>query len=256
MSAWPTVHTSFANNIRTELAQQEADRDGMSIPDEGTIREYYDLRKQLATYSADIRHVIIHPEYCMPFMHPGRLVQVKHQDHDFGWGVVVDCHKRKLPKTATEEYPPQESRVVDILLSIAEDSGKGGLKDGSLLPPGVRPPRVGEKAQMQVVPAVLSCIQGISFIRLTIPKDVKPLGARREVGKQLVEVQRRFPDGIALVDPVENMGIKDDSFKQTLRVRTNCSLSLSLLFLFFTLSCFLSFYCLFVPPTRSECRLT
>jgi ATP-dependent RNA helicase DOB1 len=31
------------------------------------------------------------------------------------------------------------------------------------------------------------------------------------------EVKRRFPDGIAVLDPIENMGITDDSFKKLLR---------------------------------------
>jgi ATP-dependent RNA helicase DOB1 len=44
--------------------------------------------------------------------------------------------------------------------------------------------------------------------------------SRNSVGKALEEVQKRFPDGIALLDPIENMGIRDDSFKKLLRVST------------------------------------
>ncbi|KAK5015975.1 ATP-dependent RNA helicase mtr4 [Cryomyces antarcticus] len=33
----------------------------------------------------------------------------------------------------------------------------------------------------------------------------------------LEEVKRRFPDGIAVLDPIENMGITDESFKKLLR---------------------------------------
>jgi ATP-dependent RNA helicase DOB1 len=42
------------------------------------------------------------------------------------------------------------------------------------------------------------------------------------VKKALDEVAKRFPDGLALLDPIENMGIKDDSFKKLLRVSPAC----------------------------------
>ena len=32
------------------------------------------------------------------------------------------------------------------------------------------------------------------------------------------EVKRRFPDGLPLLDPVEDMGIKDDGLKTVVRV--------------------------------------
>jgi ATP-dependent RNA helicase DOB1 len=47
--------------------------------------------------------------------------------------------------------------------------------------------------------------------------------------KSVKEVKRRFPDGIALLDPVENMGIVDEAFKKLLRVRLLSLLLASLL---------------------------
>jgi len=32
------------------------------------------------------------------------------------------------------------------------------------------------------------------------------------------EVKRRFPDGLPLLDPIEDMGIKDDGLKTVVRV--------------------------------------
>ena len=32
------------------------------------------------------------------------------------------------------------------------------------------------------------------------------------------EVQRRFPDGLPMLDPIEDMGIKDDGLKSVIRV--------------------------------------
>ena len=36
--------------------------------------------------------------------------------------------------------------------------------------------------------------------------------------KSVQEVKKRFPAGVALLDPVENMGIVDEAFKKLLRV--------------------------------------
>jgi ATP-dependent RNA helicase DOB1 len=40
---------------------------------------------------------------------------------------------------------------------------------------------------------------------------------RKKIQQALAEVQRRFPDGLAVLDPIENLQIKDNSFKELLR---------------------------------------
>lgn len=70
---------------------------------------------------------------------------------------------------------------------------------------------------MEVVPVLLSCIDSIGHLRLFLPPDLKSVDQRNGVRKALEEVKKRFPDGIAILDPIENMGITDDSFKKLLR---------------------------------------
>jgi len=64
---------------------------------------------------------------------------------------------------------------------------------------------------------LLSCIESIGHIRIFLPSDLRSSDQRNIVRKSLEEVKKRFPDGIAILDPVENMGITDDSFKKLLR---------------------------------------
>jgi ATP-dependent RNA helicase DOB1 len=150
-------------------------------------------------------------------MTPGRLVQIKYMDYDFGWGAVVNFQQRRAPKNSAEEYSPQESWIVDVLLPIG-DGSSGGVKNHQPLPPGVRPPQKGEKARLEVVPVLLNCVQAIAQIRVFLPKELKSPESRNGVSKALAEVERRFPDGIALLDPIEIMKIEDESFKKLLRV--------------------------------------
>ncbi len=82
----------------TELQQLEQEKSNIVITDEATVKDYYNLRQQLDTHTKDMRDVIMHPNYCLQFLQPGRLVKVKYKDHDFGWGAVVTFTPRKANK--------------------------------------------------------------------------------------------------------------------------------------------------------------
>src|SRR6266576_1263740 len=97
-----------------ELSDLEIEKAGMEIADEATVKDYYELRRQLDTYTRDMRDVITHPNYCLPFMQAGRRVRIKYKDYDFGWGAVVNFTPRKANKG--EELTPQQSYVIDVLL--------------------------------------------------------------------------------------------------------------------------------------------
>lgn len=151
-------------------------------------------------------------------MQAGRLIRVKHKDFDFGWGAVIGYTPVKHSKEQnTEEITPQESYLVDVLLQVADSSLKGS-RASHALPPGIRPAVEGEKFKMEIVPVLLSCVESIGHIRIFLPSDLKQGESRNTVRKSLEEVKRRFPDGIAVLDPIENMGITDSSFKTLLRV--------------------------------------
>lgn len=140
-------------------------------------------------------------------------------DYDFGWGAVVNFTKRRPSKDQNpEDITPQQSFVLDVLLLVA-DSASNGTKTHQDLPQGVRPPLEGENAKMEVVPVLLTCVESIGHIRILLSNDLKSAEQRNTVRKSLDEVKRRFPDGIAVLDPIENMGITDESFKKLMRVR-------------------------------------
>jgi ATP-dependent RNA helicase DOB1 len=191
----------------------------MEIPDEEIIKDYHTLRQQLNTYTQNMREVINHPNYCLQFLQPGRLVRIKDKDVDFGWGAVVQFKKRAANKNDKDEpeRTPQQQYILDVLLLVADDTSVSQNLSNDL-PPGVRPPDAATKGKMEVVPVILSCIDSIGHLRVFLPEDLRPLAQRNSVRKALEEVKRRFPDGIAILDPIENMGITDDSFKKLLRV--------------------------------------
>jgi ATP-dependent RNA helicase DOB1 len=209
-------HTSSVSGLEEELRNLQIQRNEFEIPDEATIKEYYELRQQITTYTNDMRDVINHPNYCLQYMQPGRLVHIKYLDQDFGWGAVVKFTPRKPAQNQDEDFTPQQSYILDVLLNVSENTSVG-TKTSTDLPIGIRPPSAGEKGKMEVVPVLLSCIEAIAHVRIFLPKDLNPAEQRNTVRKSIEEVKRRFPDGIAVLDPIENMGITDDSFKKLLR---------------------------------------
>ncbi|PAV18118.1 antiviral helicase [Pyrrhoderma noxium] len=208
--------------LEQELKQTEAKKSAFNIPDEKLVEEYYNYRQQLDQMGADLREVITHPTYSLPFLQPGRLVKIKHQQFDFGWGIIVNYQKRIPPKnrpvSGVEDLPPHEQYVIDVLLNCA----KGSLvpKERNLpaaTPGGVLPCPPGEKGEPLVVPVLLSTLDGISLIRIHMPKDLRSTQARETTWKSVLEVHRRFPKGITLLDPIQHMKITDEKLKQLLK---------------------------------------
>lgn len=205
--------------LEKELMALQEQKDAMIIPDEATVKDYYNVRQQIRTYSNDMLAVIQRPEYCLEFMQPGRLVRIKNPktNVEFDWGVVLNFIPRRK-RDGGADFPPQESYIVDVLLAISADGEDfARAQPGDSMPKGIRPAGDGEAVKVEVVPCLLTCIDAISQIRVFMPQDTYPQKARDAIHKSITEVKRRFPDGLPILDPIENMGIKDESFKKLLR---------------------------------------
>lgn len=216
--------------LERQLVSLQVDRDGLLIPDESSMKEYYNLRKQINSYTQDMRWVIQHPANCAEFLQPGRIVRVYDprftgdegdilETRDYGWGIIVRSTDRHRSKNTEDDYPAQQSKLLDILVNVPADTDTNfAFPSGDLaLPKNVLPERPGEKTRFERIPCLLTCIQSFSQIRLFVPKNIDSPSERANLRKALNEVQRRFPDGVPILDPLENMGITDDSFKQLLR---------------------------------------
>ncbi|NXE25029.1 MTREX helicase, partial [Ardeotis kori] len=181
----------------------------IAIPNEENVVIYYKIRQQLAKLGKEIEEYIHKPKYCLPFLQPGRLVKVKNEGDDFGWGVVVNFSKKSNVKPNSGELDPLY--VVEVLLHCSKDSLKNSATEAA------KPARPDEKGEMQVVPVLVHLLSAISSVRLYIPKDLRPIDNRQSVLKSIQEVQKRFPDGVPLLDPIDDMGIKDQGLKKVIQ---------------------------------------
>ena len=68
------------------------------IATEDSITNYYKLRQQISKLEREMQQYIVKPMSCLPFLQPGRLVKVQHDQDDFGWGVVINYQKKTNQK--------------------------------------------------------------------------------------------------------------------------------------------------------------
>lgn len=204
--------------LEAQLADAEARRDAIAVDDEAAIATYYNMKRTLAQLDDDRQAVVRHPSYALPFLQAGRLVYIRHGALDFGWACVVSYQKRVPPRGAENAPPPAADAqyVVDVLLRAAP--GTVVSRQNEIAPSSFSgiAPADGERADWVVVPVLLAEVREISGIRIFLPKDLRTRESRAQIGKNMGEVHRRFPHGLPHLDPVRDMKITDDGFKQLL----------------------------------------
>lgn len=186
---------------RVQKKQKEVN--AIKIPMESSIATYYHIRDQLDTLAKEFRAFITTPTYLVPFLQPGRMVKVqKENEEEFEWGIIVNFKKQ----SNGERNPLKEETVtiVDILLHVDDDYEKTS---------DPRPCPANKQGSVEVVPVVHNLISRISSLRVHYPKDLRPPENRRSVLKTINEVKKRFPNGPPLLNPVNDMNIKDPNFK-------------------------------------------
>ena len=188
-----------------------------SAAESDAIANYWEIRDQLKDSRSDFRKIVHHPTYALPFLQPGRLVRVNDSEGrgDFGWGVIINVHKKSRGGFKAQGTPEDNNNtapnsngtyyVIDVLGKVHKDKETGftaikpAMKDGPSRP--------------QIFPVELSVLDGLSTIRLHLPKDVRPTDAQLVILKSISEVERRFPDAVPLLDPIKDQGVADPAFK-------------------------------------------
>uniref|UniRef100_A0A3B4X5S8 Exosome RNA helicase MTR4 n=1 Tax=Seriola lalandi dorsalis TaxID=1841481 RepID=A0A3B4X5S8_SERLL len=199
-------HYRALPGVVEKIKKLEEQYHAIEIPNEESVATYFKIRQQLAKLGKEIQEFIHKPKYCLPFLQPGRLVKVKNENADFGWGVVVNFCKKSNVKVNSEPL-----YVVEVLVHCSKDSVKDAATEAA------KPAAPGETGEMQVVPVMLHLLTSISSVRLYIPKDLRPFDNRQLMLKSIQEVQKRFPDGVPLLDPIDDMGIKDPALKKVIQ---------------------------------------
>ncbi|EQC39969.1 hypothetical protein, variant [Saprolegnia diclina VS20] len=196
-----------APGLEDALARVLEEKDAIEIPNEPEVAEYYYLSRSVAKYADDLRAIRNEPKYVVPFLNAGRLVKVHSTGAPWDYGVIVNFESG-LKTNPDAAQASDTATVVHVLLNCRAGVDKAEPEPAA---PGSWTTR---ESEMKICPVPLARIDVLSSLRVYIPKDLRPLDARVAVAKSLAEVMRRFPQGVPLLDPIEDMAIDDVGFKK------------------------------------------
>lgn len=198
------------------------------------VSQYCQMDQQLAKTRKQITKRMREPEYIVKFLNPGRFVYISiGDDNNFGWGVLVS-HRRRKQRARMENGTMTSKHGLDVILPCVDrhlDSSSSESKTKSedaenaqLLWSGnvrdCRPVTHGDDPSVvshRIFTLSLDSVERVSAILVTIPSDCKTIEARGKVAELLRQAKNRFNGDYQLLDPVQDLGIKDDSFQELIR---------------------------------------
>ncbi|KAH8273544.1 hypothetical protein KR018_000071 [Drosophila ironensis] len=188
--------------LHDKVEQKELELEKISIKDEHNIASYHHIRSQLDHYGKQFRQWITKPQYLLPFLQPGRLVKVSAGSQEYDWGIVLNF--KKQDQSRKNPLKSEVTVTIDVLLHVSEASAKSGDSE---------PCKPNERGSMEVVPVSNNLITQISSIRVYFPNDLRSADNRRSVLKTIQEAKKRFPMGPPVLNPIDDMNIKEQEFQ-------------------------------------------
>lgn len=176
--------------------------DSVEIKDENKLNDYFNIKNQLTTLSNRFNVFLRKPKYLVPFLQPGRLLHVVSMDQkDLGWGCVINFHKKQARKRNEVEL---ETYTIDILLHLDKDCDP---RLGQYYAPPT-----GSKGEMKVCTIGFDNVIQVSSVRIYPPDDCRNRDQRQSVLKSITECLKQFNNKVPLLDPIEDMKIKESEF--------------------------------------------
>ncbi|GBG64761.1 hypothetical protein CBR_g46718 [Chara braunii] len=220
--------------LKRKIEEMEEELSNFAIQEEAEVKEYYTLREQERKLKQDIRDVVLAPKNALPFLQPGRIARI-YVDHNAvkdareipgeestAWGVIVNFEKNPTKQQKQEDaqdgamvLASSQQYIVDMVVHCALDGGDSDTRSGRKKI--AKPVPHGQKGEPVVVALPLSQIEALSSVRVYIPKDLRPLENREHVSKILREVFQRFPNGLQLLDPEEDMQVDAKVYRKAVR---------------------------------------
>ena len=218
-----------------ELEKEAASLELGSEEEAKSVKEYYQMDQQLLLTKSKISRIVQKPEYILKYLKvAGRFLDISIDGEDFGWGVLTSCKKKSGTGAGGEAgklaaMTNQPTYTVEVLLfcvdrhfdNVDEKEKEQDAKDAPVLWRGTvrhcRPVKEGVDdpalVYLRVFTVGLENIERISSVRIFTPQALHSHEARKKVALSVKEVQKRFPDGPPLLDPIKDLGIDDASFK-------------------------------------------
>ncbi|ERN20203.1 DExH-box ATP-dependent RNA helicase DExH9 [Amborella trichopoda] len=210
-------------DLEKQVKVLEEERDSIVIEEEEKLKGYYSLIQQYKSLKKDIRDITLSPKYSLPFMQPGRLVRIQCARSDtrvsyfsvedqVTWGVIVNFERVIHSADGHTNLKPEDDQyTIDVLTRCVANKEGSGKKTVKIVP-------LKEPGEPLVVSIPITQLDSFSCACIAnMPKDLLPLEAREHTLKKISEILARFPDGVPLLDPKEDMNVHSSSYDKAVR---------------------------------------
>jgi len=216
---------------------------GENAKDEELAGEYFRMERQLDASRRGMMRIVRKPDNILPFVQKaGRLLDVTIDGENYGWGCLISYRRRagmdtagSAGKAAREISEPQHT--LEVLLPCVdrhfderdgkalddkereEDASNQGLlwrgtaKHCRPVLPITDDPKLSSMRQFTIT---FDDVDRISAVRIHVGQQNKSPESRAAVMHSVKEVQKRFPAGVPLLDPVRDLKIQSDDFRKLL----------------------------------------
>ncbi|CAG8586255.1 2610_t:CDS:10, partial [Gigaspora margarita] len=203
--------------LREEISRLEGEFLMIEIPQEELVSQYHNLRLLQDEFEKQVRDIIFKPEHCLNYLNRGRVVKVKFNGMDFGWGVVVrydelarqDHFDKKAitSRIRTQSNPGEITYKIKVLVKVTRDSFAS--YDGVDF--DVKPCPSNEQGVCMIIPVGLGDLQVLSQFRFKSNVDdlEHNVAQRNAVYKSVLRLISEEPDGRPM-DPQEHLNIRDE----------------------------------------------
>ncbi|CAG8739348.1 3408_t:CDS:10, partial [Dentiscutata erythropus] len=203
--------------LKEEISELEREFSMIEIPQEESVSQYHNLRLLLDEFEKEVRDIIFKPGHCLTYINRGRVVKVKFNGMDFGWGVVVryDELARQehfdnnaiTSRIRTHSNPGEITYKIKVLVKVTRDSFTS--YDGVDF--NVRPCSPDGQGVCMIIPVGLDDLQVLSQFRFKANVDdlEYDIVQRNAVYKSVLKLISEVPDGHPM-DPREHLNIKDE----------------------------------------------
>jgi len=200
---------NYANipTLCEKLKKCEQDYNAIVFEKEHEISNYFNLRQQIESLRHQLSSIISLPKHIMNFMNPGRLINVINKNDNFGWGAVINFRRR--PNSKFNDSEP--IFTIDCLLYVTKESAKSGYLSE------IKPCSDDQEGVMHIVPIQTSVIRAISSVCIYLPQNLQSLDSRQSVWKTIKEIKKRTKGNLPLLDPIEDMSIKDKNLVEIVK---------------------------------------
>ena len=113
-------------DLEKQAKNLEEERDSITIEEEDSLENYYNLIQQYKSLKKDVRDIVFSPRYCLPFLQPGRLVCIQctktEENSPFfcikdqtTWAVIINFERVKGTEDDASRKPEDADYMVDVL---------------------------------------------------------------------------------------------------------------------------------------------